>query len=91
MPEGGRDMAWCYTMERTGRAEESRRGAKRWIVWKCGRGEVRGLAAMDHAGRRERHSELLHDGTYRKGGRVEEWCRVMDRAGSEEEARRGAE
>ncbi|ULL13669.1 hypothetical protein DVH26_03940 [Paenibacillus sp. H1-7] len=42
--------ASCYAMERTGRVEESRRGIKRWIVWKCGRGEVHGLAAMDHAG-----------------------------------------
>ncbi|MFE5320951.1 hypothetical protein ACFQ88_19795 [Paenibacillus sp. NPDC056579] len=50
MPEGGRDIASCYTMERTGRAEESKSGAKR----------------MDRVGRRERRGVVTSDGSCRK-------------------------
>ncbi|WP_239631296.1 hypothetical protein [Paenibacillus sp. H1-7] len=74
-------------MDRAGRAEESRRGDKRWIVpegWKS-RGELASDGSCRKAGET---CELLCDGTYRKGGRVEAWYQAMDRV--EVWKRRGA-
>ncbi|MFE5320952.1 hypothetical protein ACFQ88_19800 [Paenibacillus sp. NPDC056579] len=45
-------MASCYTMERTGSVEESRRGDKRWIVPDGGR-DMASCYAMERTGRAE--------------------------------------